>query len=38
MSKYQFGVIYKITNTKNSEVYVGSTTMDIEIRLVENRS
>ena len=37
MSKYQFGVIYKITNTKNSEVYVGSTTMDIEIRLVKHK-
>ena len=24
MNKYQFGVIYKITNKKNAETYIGS--------------
>ena len=37
MNKYEFGVIYKITNSKNNEVYVGSTTMDIELRFVKHK-
>lgn len=37
MRKYQNGVVYKITNSKNSEVYIGSTFMDIEERFVKHK-
>ena len=37
MNKYQFGVSYKITSNKNTETYIGSTTMDIETRLIKHK-
>ena len=30
MSNYQDGKIYKVVNKLNSEIYVGSTTLDLE--------
>ena len=37
INKYESGVIYKITNTVNNEVYVGSTTTDLELRMVKHK-
>ena len=39
MSKYQYGVIYKIINSINPmDIYIGSTTSDLEIRFVKHKS
>lgn len=38
MNKYQFGAIYKITNKLNDEIYVGSTTNDLEVRFIKHKS
>ena len=38
MNKYQFGKIYKITNTENSEVYVGSSTIDLDDRMIKHKN
>ena len=37
INKYENGVIYKITNTVNNEVYVGSTTTDLEVRMIKHK-
>ena len=37
INKYESGIIYKITNTVNNEVYVGSTTTDLELRMVKHK-
>ena len=37
INKYQSGKIYKITNTINSEVYVGSSTIDLEDRMIKHK-
>ena len=38
INKYQYGVIYKIVNSLNSEIYVGSTTSDLETRMIKHKS
>ena len=38
INKYQSGKIYKITNTINSEVYVGSSTIDLEDRMIKHKT
>ena len=38
INKYQSGKIYKITNTINSEVYVGSSTIDLEDRMIKHKN
>ena len=37
INKYQYGVIYKITNREEHDmVYVGSTTYDLEVRMIKH--
>ena len=38
INKYRYGVIYKIVNSINSEIYVGSSTSDLETRMIKHRS
>lgn len=37
INKYQYGVIYKIVNSISSEIYVGSTTSDLETRMIKHK-
>ena len=37
-NKYHYGIIYKITNTINSDIYIGSTTSDLETRMIKHKS
>ena len=37
MSNYQDGKIYKVVNKLNSEIYVGSTTLDLEKRMIKHK-
>ena len=37
ISKYDSGKIYKIVNNQNSDIYVGSTTMELEQRMIKHK-
>ena len=37
MSNFQNGKIYKVVNNLNSEIYVGSTTMDLDKRMIKHK-
>ena len=37
MSNFQDGKIYKVINTVNSEIYVGSTTIDLDKRMIKHK-
>ena len=39
INKYQYGVIYKITNTEDPDmVYIGSTTNELSVRMIKHKS
>ena len=37
-NKYQNGKIYKITNTINDDIYIGSTIRDLKSRMIDHKS
>ena len=37
-NKYQNGKIYKITNTKNDDIYIGSTMRELKERMMQHKS
>jgi len=37
-NKYQDGKIYKITNTVNEDIYIGSTIRDLKSRMIDHKS